>query len=74
MSKKGKSEIKKVQRKTALRISSAYSTVSAEAANILADLPPIDLTAMERRNIYIGKKVANNIDYKNEARRNLINQ
>lgn len=49
MSKKGKTEMGRAQRKTALRIISAYSTVSTEAAILLADLPPIDLLAKERR-------------------------
>lgn len=52
MSAKGKAELTKVQRKAAIRVASAFST---EATQVLADLPPIDLLATERRITYMGK-------------------
>lgn len=42
------------QRKMVLRICSAYRTVSAEAACIVAGVPPIDAQIIERRERYIG--------------------
>lgn len=55
MSSKGTAEMSKVQRKTALRVASAYCTVSTAAALVVASMPPIDLLAKERRSIYIHK-------------------
>lgn len=72
MSIQGKKEITRVQRKTALRIASAYSTVSTEASQILADFPPIELLATERREVYIAKRSTNTTDPRNDARRNLL--
>ena len=46
---KYKNMVASVQRKLALRISSAYRTVSLEAAQVLAGLIPIDLKIKERR-------------------------
>jgi len=34
----------------------AYSSVSDDAIQVLANVPPIDLLAKERRDIYISKK------------------
>lgn len=56
ISQKGISHLIKVQRKAAIRVISAYSTISTEASQVLADLPPIDLIASERRSIYMGKR------------------
>lgn len=47
ISSQGRKEMLRVQRKAALRITSANSTVSAEASAVLSDLPPIDLIAKE---------------------------
>lgn len=49
------------QRTMTLRISSAYRTVSAEAACVIAGIPPIELQVIERRERYTGvnKEVAN---------------
>lgn len=49
-----------LQRKLTLRICSAYRTVSAEGACVIAGVPPIELQITERRNRYIGvtKQVA----------------
>ncbi|KAL4135885.1 hypothetical protein QTP88_007467 [Uroleucon formosanum] len=52
MSSQGKSEVAKVQRKTALRVASAYRTVSLDAALVIADMPPVDLQAEERYEKY----------------------
>ncbi|KAL4153093.1 hypothetical protein QTP88_000926 [Uroleucon formosanum] len=52
MSSQGKSEMAKVQRKTALRVASAYRTVSLDAALVITDMPPVDLQAEERYEKY----------------------
>lgn len=44
----------KIQRKMALRICSAYRTVSAVGACVIAGIPPIDLQIQERRERYSG--------------------
>jgi len=49
MSAKGKTELTKIQRKVAIRVASAYSTISTEASQVLADLPLIDQPASDRR-------------------------
>lgn len=36
------------QRKTLLRVASAYRTVSAQAVQVIAGFPPIDLMVAER--------------------------
>lgn len=74
MSKKGKTELVKVQRKTAIRIASAYSTISTEASQVLADLPPIDLLAKERRTIYLAKRTNIIPNIKIEARKKLTEE
>jgi len=48
MSQKGKTELAKVQRRVALRVASVYCTVSYNAIQIIADMPPIVLIAIER--------------------------
>lgn len=55
ISKKGISEISRVQKKTVLGIATAYSTVSTDAALVLADLSPIELLE-ERRCTYLSLK------------------
>ncbi|XP_027850505.1 uncharacterized protein LOC114129856 [Aphis gossypii] len=56
MSAKGTAEMAKVQRKTVLRVASAYCTVvSTNAALVVASMPPIDLLAKERLFIYSNK-------------------
>lgn len=45
-------EIQKAQRVSALRITSAYRTVSTSAVLVLAGIPPIDLLILEREEIY----------------------
>lgn len=45
-------KLSSVHRRNALRVASAYRTVSDEAACVIAGLPPIDLLARERKRIY----------------------
>jgi len=52
MSQKGKSELAKVQKRTALRVASAYCTVSADAVLVLTDMPSIDLVSIKRQKIF----------------------
>lgn len=72
MSVKGKAELTKVQRKAAIRVASAYSTISTESSHVLADLPPIDLLVTERRNIYMGKWTNDAINNRVNARETLM--
>lgn len=55
MSQYGLSELAKCQRRIALRVASAYCTVSGDAAILIADIPPIDLLASERRALSIDR-------------------
>ena len=48
-----KDMITKVQRRALLRVVCGYRTVSAAAAQVIAGVPPIDLLARERRELYI---------------------
>lgn len=73
ISKKGISEISRVQRKTALRIATAYSTVSTDAALVLADLPPIELLAEERRCNYLAKRAIDGHHSNTNARKQVLN-
>ena len=43
----------------ALRVASAYRTVSDEAVCIIAGTPPIDLLAIERKDVYEARRRAN---------------
>lgn len=77
-------ELQKPQRVSALRIISAYRTVSTSAALVLAGLPPIDLLILEREEIYTQTKCASwdntnplertrkIAEIKNKARDNII--
>lgn len=65
LSKKGKAELAKVQIRVALRVASAYCTVSYNAIQIIADMPPIVLIAIERQEIFENTR-------KEEARKKLI--
>ncbi|RLU15074.1 hypothetical protein DMN91_012961 [Ooceraea biroi] len=56
INKHAKKEVRKLQKKLALRIISGYRTVSYEAAEILAELPPVDLTAKKFKRVYDRKK------------------
>lgn len=53
-----------LQRCMAIRVCSAYRTISTAAVGVIAGTPPIDLMAKERQEIFNGKT-------KNEARTNL---
>ncbi|XP_073811671.1 uncharacterized protein [Musca autumnalis] len=50
------SKLLSVQRTSALRVTSAYRTVSAGAVLVIAGMIPIDLQAMERHKIFIAKQ------------------
>jgi hypothetical protein len=45
----------RVQRRSALRVASAYRTVSEAATLTVSSIPPIDLLALERQEIYSGR-------------------
>ncbi|XP_057652399.1 uncharacterized protein LOC130891589 [Diorhabda carinulata] len=47
-------KLTRLQRKMAIRICSAYRTVSAEGVGVIAGLPPIELQAKERKERYDG--------------------
>lgn len=48
-------KLARVQRRSALRVASAYRTVSEGASLTVAGIPPIDLLAFERKRIYNGQ-------------------
>lgn len=58
ISKKGLREMTRVQRKTALKVAMAYSTVSAEAAQVLAGMSPIYILAWERKEKYEARQIS----------------
>lgn len=51
---KAKLNLARVQRRSAIRVVAAYSTISGEAVLAIAGIPPIDLLAHERRAIHNG--------------------
>lgn len=55
-----RSRLERVQRGAALRVCSAYRTVSYEAVLVVAGVPPLKLLAKERREVYegVGKQEA----------------
>lgn len=63
----------KVQRSSAHRVSSLYSTVSAVASQVIADLPPIDLLVLEKHEVYEeNSSLGASPNYRQTARSNLI--
>jgi len=52
MSKTGWTSLLRIQRRICLRVASAYCTVSSDAVGVTACIPPLELMANERRNIY----------------------
>uniref|UniRef100_A0A2S2R446 Uncharacterized protein n=1 Tax=Sipha flava TaxID=143950 RepID=A0A2S2R446_9HEMI len=68
MSKTGIKEHHKVTRKTNLRVISAYSTTSADAAQVLSDTPPIDLMATERKDMYLLKATVGTVETRREIK------
>jgi len=52
MGRTGRRAMAKAKRKVALRVASAYATVSNVAALVLASTLPIDLLAKERKDVY----------------------
>jgi len=67
-----KTELTKVQRKAAIRVVSGHSTISTVASQVVADSPPIDLLAIERRQIYMGKWTNGATDHREKARETLM--
>lgn len=65
--KKLSSKLLSLQRTIAIRVCSAYRTISAAAAGVISSMPPIDLMAEERKSIYEGST-------RDEARKNLLVQ
>lgn len=53
-SAKSRLKLDQVQRKIALRICSGYRTISAEAAFVIAGVPPMTLLAAERTDCWLG--------------------
>lgn len=51
---RAKGRLERLQRRMALRVCSAYRTVSAEAAFVVAGVPPMELLAVERGERYLG--------------------
>lgn len=56
MSQEGWKQLGRVQRKAALRVASAYRTVSKEAILVVSGVIPIDIMAIERRRSYLQKR------------------
>lgn len=52
----GIKELAKCQRRIALRVASAYRSVSADAVLVIAGIPPIDLLAKERLDLFNQKQ------------------
>jgi len=52
MSRKGWSELEKVQRRIALRVASVYQTTSKDAVLVIAGITPLELLAEGRKTIY----------------------
>lgn len=55
-SRRGREKLDRIMKVTNLRVTSAYRTVSLEAASILARIPPLHLLAAERRRVYLRTK------------------
>lgn len=53
--KKCRDRLLQVGRRAALRVCSAYRTVSGDAASVIAGIPPLDLVASERSQIAAGR-------------------
>lgn len=51
-SKKAQQSLRRVQRTLAIRVISAYRTVSCDAASLLAEIPPFYMTASCRKRVY----------------------
>lgn len=57
------------QRRIALRVASAYRTISGNALLILAGTPPIDLMAAERAEMYEGRHNTGGVETRHGARK-----
>lgn len=64
--------MEKPQRRMALRIVCAYRTVSTQAVLVVASVPPIDLLAWERKQIYINRRNIDLKEVKKTARKELL--
>lgn len=62
-------KIKGVQRRSVLRVISAYRTVSDTAALVLASTPPIELLTKERQEIYLENRDVTNQNSRSEIKR-----
>ncbi|KAL4148054.1 hypothetical protein QTP88_002358 [Uroleucon formosanum] len=62
MSQFGIKEMGKCQRRIALRVASAYRSVSADAFLVIADIPPFDLLAKERLDSFNHKHTGTQCD------------
>lgn len=58
-------KLETINRKVAIRVCSAYRTISADAVAVIAGCPPLDLLVSERKEIHLGTD-------KNIARKNLL--
>lgn len=67
MGRSGWSLLGKSQRHIMKRVTSAYRTVSDEALYVLAGMPPIELQARGRQNIYKKRKEGQNVEEIKEA-------
>lgn len=59
------------QRYIALRVALEYRTISGDALLVLAGIPPIDLMAIERTEIYEGRHAGNVANLRKDARKNV---
>src|ERR1700709_225241 len=52
-----KKKMQSVQRLTAIRVSSAFRTVSSDAANVIAGMMPVDIAAGEAKRLFTAKQI-----------------
>lgn len=72
MSRQGWTILSKVQRRAALRVASAYRTVSNDALLIVAGIPPVELQAKHRKFLYDNKAVTRKGATRETAHRDLL--
>lgn len=69
----GWSILARCQRRIALRVATAYRTISGEALLVLAGVPPIDLLATERTAVYEGRlRDGDTTELRTQAKRAVI--
>ena len=54
MTSRARKWMSSVLRRTMLRVACCYRTVSYEAASVVSGIPPLNLLAEERKNVYNG--------------------